>query len=151
MATTTIPWGDGSGDSIYLTYPSASEDQTVLVSSDANTGGARTKTITFTTGHIDRRLTVIQGGAVSGIPYIRGGSAGEYIDTGITADNTVKVIVWARNLLPTAGFLFGSRAAETQNTFGIAAYGGANTGRSHYSHTKRCFYFQTVFSFFILI
>lgn len=48
MATTTIGWGDGSGDNIYLTYPSASGDQTVSVSSDANTGAARTKTVTFT-------------------------------------------------------------------------------------------------------
>ena len=35
MAVTTIPWGDGSGDNIYLTYPSASGDQTIQVSSDA--------------------------------------------------------------------------------------------------------------------
>ena len=48
MATTTIPWGDGSGDNIYLTYSSASGDQTVEVSSDANTGNARTKVVTFT-------------------------------------------------------------------------------------------------------
>ena len=50
MATTTISWGDGSGDNIYLTYPSASGDQTVTVTSDANTGAARTKTVTFTAG-----------------------------------------------------------------------------------------------------
>ena len=37
MATTTIPWGDGSGDNIYLTYSSASGNQTVTVSSDAHT------------------------------------------------------------------------------------------------------------------
>jgi hypothetical protein len=62
MATTTIPWGDGSGDNIYLTYPSASGDQTVQVSSDANTGSARTKTVTFTSGvgSISKTLTVNQ-------------------------------------------------------------------------------------------
>lgn len=62
MATTTIPWGDGSGDNIYLTYPSASGDQTVEVSSDANTGGARTKVVTFTSsvGNITQQLTVSQ-------------------------------------------------------------------------------------------
>ena len=60
MATTTIPWGDGSGDNIYLTYPSASGDQTVEVSSDANTGAARTKTVTFTAGNITQQLTVNQ-------------------------------------------------------------------------------------------
>jgi len=62
MATTTISWGDGSGDNIYLTYPSASGDQTVEVSSDANTGNARTKTVTFTSGvgNITQVLTVSQ-------------------------------------------------------------------------------------------
>lgn len=62
MATTTIPWGDGSGDNIYLTYPSASGDQTVEVSSDANTGSARSKVVTFTSGvgNITQQLTVNQ-------------------------------------------------------------------------------------------
>ena len=62
MATTTIPWGDGSGDNIYLTYPSASGDQTVQVSSDANTGSTRTKTVTFTAGNVSQILTVNQEG-----------------------------------------------------------------------------------------
>lgn len=67
MAVTTIPWGDGSGDNIYLTYPSASGDQTVLVSSDANAGSTdRTKTITFTASHHGttdtKTLTVVQEG-----------------------------------------------------------------------------------------
>ena len=62
MAITTIPWGDGSGDNIYLTYPSASGDQTVEVSSDANTGAARSKVITFASavGSITQLLTVSQ-------------------------------------------------------------------------------------------
>lgn len=62
MATTTIPWGDGSGDNIYLTYSASQGDQTVLVSSDANSGAARTKNITFvsTVGNISRTLTVSQ-------------------------------------------------------------------------------------------
>ena len=62
MATTTIPWGDGSGDNIYLTYSSASGDQTVEVSSDANTGSARTQVVTFTAGigNITQMLTVSQ-------------------------------------------------------------------------------------------
>ena len=60
MATTTIPWGDGSGDNIYLTYSSASGDQTVEVSSDANTGSARTKVVTFAAGNVSQVLTVNQ-------------------------------------------------------------------------------------------
>ena len=62
MATTTIPWGDGSGDNIYLTYPSASGNQTVEVSSDANTGSARTKVVTFAAGNATQMLTVNQDG-----------------------------------------------------------------------------------------
>lgn len=62
MATTEIPWGDGSNDKIYLTYPSASGDQTVVVTSDANTGAARSKVVTFSSavGSIARQLTVNQ-------------------------------------------------------------------------------------------
>ena len=62
MATTTIPWSDGSGDNIYLTYSSASGDQTVTVSSDANTGSARSQVVTFTSGvgSITKQLTINQ-------------------------------------------------------------------------------------------
>lgn len=59
---TTIPWGDGSGDNIYLTYSASQGDQTILVSSDANNGAFRQKEITFvsTVGNISRILTVLQ-------------------------------------------------------------------------------------------
>lgn len=47
--TTQIDWGDGSGDKITLTYSASEGDQTILVSSDPNTGeNIRTKDITFT-------------------------------------------------------------------------------------------------------
>lgn len=67
MAVTIIPWGDGSGDNIYLTFQSASGDQTVQVSSDAYAGSTdRTKTITFTASHHGttetKMLTVVQEG-----------------------------------------------------------------------------------------
>lgn len=65
MATTTIPWNDGSGDNIYLTYPSASGSQTVVVTSDANTGSVeRTKVVTFSASAngqtVTKTLTLIQ-------------------------------------------------------------------------------------------
>ena len=61
MAVTEIPWGDGSSDKIYLTYASASGDQEILVSSDANTGfSSRSKVVTFSTGNISEQLTVSQ-------------------------------------------------------------------------------------------
>ena len=75
MAVTTIPWGDGSGDNIYLTYSASTGDQTVLVSSDANTGvSSRSKNITFsvTAGQttISRTLTVVQEAATSDLIII---------------------------------------------------------------------------------
>ena len=63
--TEEIAWGDGTSDKIYLTADAFEGDQTVLVSSDANTGMARTKTVTFTTGTLTQTLTVSQ---ESGIP-----------------------------------------------------------------------------------
>ena len=65
--TTEISWGDGSGDKIYLTYSASEGNQTVQVSSDANTGYInRTKDINFSivAGEttITRVLTVIQNG-----------------------------------------------------------------------------------------
>lgn len=68
-------------------------------------------------------------GPTTTIPYIRGGMDGSYIDTGITVDNTVKVIVWARNFNPSGGALFGSQVAVSSSAFLIGTYGEYNTGR----------------------
>lgn len=59
---TEIPWGDGSGDKIYLSRNASEGDQVVQVSSDANSGAARTKVVTFTSGvgNIQRQLTINQ-------------------------------------------------------------------------------------------
>ena len=62
------------------------------------------------------------------IPYIRGGADGSYIDTGITPDNTTKVIVWARNFNPNSLFLFGSRIAYADSAFGVMAANGSAIG-----------------------
>lgn len=63
--TTQVDWGDGSGDKITLTYAASEGNQTVMVSSDANTGSSpRTKSIIFsvTAGQttISRTLEVTQ-------------------------------------------------------------------------------------------
>lgn len=61
------------------------------------------------------------------IPYIRANSA--YIDTGITPDQTTRVIVWARNFNPgTFVWLFGSRVAYQNAAFNISLPDGASTG-----------------------
>lgn len=79
--TTEIPWGDGSGDKIYLTRNASEGDQVVQVSSDANTGDARSKVVTFTSGvgNIIRQLTINQeAGAV--VPGTLSVNPSSYID-----------------------------------------------------------------------
>ena len=58
--TEQVSWGDGSGDVIYLVFNASEGNQTVSVSSDANTGAARSKVVTFATGSITRSLTINQ-------------------------------------------------------------------------------------------
>ena len=61
MAITTIPWGDGSGDNIYLSAPSQTGDQSVSVTSDPNTGAARSKVVTFSASGVSPvSLTISQ-------------------------------------------------------------------------------------------
>lgn len=78
---------------------------------------------------------IAAGGVTPPIPtmaYIRGGGDGSYIDTGITPDQTTKVIVWARNWNPGGGsytWLFGSRVANQDSMFGLTLMSNANTGK----------------------
>lgn len=64
---TEVPWNDGTGDKIYLSYSASEGNQTVTVTSDAHTGYiTRTKDINFTvtagSTTITRTLTVNQSG-----------------------------------------------------------------------------------------
>lgn len=64
---TQVPWGDGSGEKIYLSYSASEGNQTITVTSDAHTGYvSRTKDIVFTVvagqTTISRTLTVSQEG-----------------------------------------------------------------------------------------
>lgn len=76
MAVTTIPWEDGSGDNIYLSASSQVGDGTVSVTSDANTGAARSKVVTFTSGvgGITKTLTISQDAGVITPHYLVYGS-----------------------------------------------------------------------------
>ena len=71
--TTEISWGDGTSDKIYLTRNASEGNQIVLVSSDANTGAARSKVVTFSaSGVTPVTLTVSQAaGAVQPVFYQR--------------------------------------------------------------------------------
>lgn len=96
MATTTIPWGDGSGDNIYFTYSASTGDQTVLVSSDANGGAARQKVITFvsTVGNISRSLTVLQESGMDLVSITWNDVCITYNDTAIAYPYTEEYIVF---------------------------------------------------------
>lgn len=63
MPTQQIEWADGSGDKIYITANEFSGDQQIAVSSDPNTGAARTKVVTFAAGGVTKLLTVNQAAA----------------------------------------------------------------------------------------
>ena len=60
MPTQQIEWADGSGDKIYISANEFSGNQQVAVSSDPNTGAARSKVVTFTAGNVSQTLTIQQ-------------------------------------------------------------------------------------------
>lgn len=65
--TTQVPWNDGTGENIYLTYGASEGNQIIQVSSDVHTGYInRTKDIVFSISSgnetITATLTVVQSG-----------------------------------------------------------------------------------------
>ena len=76
MPTQQIEWADGSGDKIYITSPDFSGNQQIAVSSDPNTGAARSKVVTFSAGNVSQTLTVQQ--AAGG-----GGGVSDYVQDGL--------------------------------------------------------------------
>lgn len=76
--TQQIEWADGSGDKIYITANEFSGNQQIAVSSDPNTGAARSKVVTFSAGNVSKTLTVEQ--AAGTIP---GGDISDYVQDGL--------------------------------------------------------------------
>lgn len=78
--------------------------------------------------YLGSNLVYEVGGTSTIIPYVRGNSA--YIDTGITPDQTTKVVVWARNFNQSTGsvWLFGSRIANQNSSFTVSTVSAASTG-----------------------
>lgn len=59
-----IAWDDGSNDKIYFSAPASAGNQTVEVSSDANAGNERTKTVNFNASGVPpKALTIVQLGS----------------------------------------------------------------------------------------
>ena len=89
-------------------------------------------------------------GPTTTMPYIRGGSDGSYIDTGITADNTVKIIVWARNVNPSAdgwSHIFGSRSDSSSNQLVVALPYTANMGKIFVGYANTSAYSSDAFEY----
>lgn len=159
MATTTIPWGDGSGDNIYLTYPSASGNQTVQVSSDANTGAARSKVVTFAAGNITKQLTVSQEAgateytvtfflssyipkATDGAWYNLTGAANAYLDPdNNTSDFAAVVMTRGANAASHCYFCFDTSSIPANAkivSVTCKARPGTSTNNTSYIATKGC-------------
>ena len=98
MAITTIPWGDGSGDNIYLSAPSQTGDQSVSVTSDPNTGAARSKVVTFSASGVSPVSLTINQDAWRRLPlgyteleYVITDSKA-YLDTGVSGNNNNLIV-----------------------------------------------------------
>lgn len=78
--------------------------------------------------YLGNDLVYQKGGGSSAVPYVRNTVGTAYIDTGITPDNTTRVIVWARNWNPNSGYLFGSRVALNDHMFSLFANSGGQSG-----------------------
>lgn len=143
--TTEISWGDGTSDKIYLTRNASEGNQTVMVSSDANTGAARSKVVTFSaSGVTPVTLTVNQ---AAGSPVLPSGytaltyvenplNNSAYINTGISTGATVGFEVDAMfydevtSDSSLCGCLFGGRTRANYNDFQITTYAvNPNTNR----------------------
>ncbi len=158
MAITTIPWGDGSGDNIYLSAPSQTGDQSVSVTSDPNTGAARSKVVTFSASGVSPvTLTINQAaGQVSPVFYNHlefDGTA--YIDTDITPDALASyrvVLGWektkaAQRIFLTrsanstlVGAILGSTTNSTRRYFTIY-YGNTASSNRYLAWTYESFTF----------
>lgn len=139
MATTTIPWDDGSGDNLYFSADAFEGDQNVLVSSDANAGDQRSKTVTFSAPGVEpKSLGIIQLGSGSGsggpIPagytplrYVQTDSVA-YIDTGISGNNNNLVIetLFEISTYVQYGYVFGNYVSESQNCFRFILLSASN-------------------------
>ena len=65
-----IAWGDGTGDKIYFSAPASEGNQTVTVTSDANAGAERTKTVNFNASGVSPQpLQIVQLGSGGGTDF----------------------------------------------------------------------------------
>ena len=71
--TEEISWGDGTNDKIYIIADALTGNQTLSVSSDANTGAARTKTITFSASGVSPVTLTINQDAGASPSYVSDG------------------------------------------------------------------------------
>lgn len=77
--------------------------------------------------------------------YIRN-QGGAYINTGITPDNTTRIVVWARNFNPHGLCLFGSHVAVNDSAFILSTYISTNTGRIRVDYANSIGYVDNQFA-----
>lgn len=132
MAVTEIPWGDGSGDKIYLTYSALEGDQTVLVSSDANMSeSARTKNIVFSAQGVSSvTLSVTQEATVADLVVVT------YNGTCITRND---VGIGYPYEVPSTYTVLAGMTMNGNQWFDTGVYlQGSDTVRLSYKVTKSC-------------
>ena len=130
--TEEFAWGDGTNDKIYLTCDSMSGDQTVSVSSDQNTGAARTKTITFSASGVTPITLTVNQATGQSIPLwfeLESATTEQGYDTGVKLFDTPKSFT----ILCDATYNNYSWTAWTQGVFGISTgkyfrFGSINQG-----------------------
>ena len=132
--TQQIEWADGSGDKIYITSPDFSGNQQIAVSSDPNTGAARSKVVTFSAGNVSQTLTVQQAAGQSPVPVFRLNeeTTTQNYDTDIKLFDTPKSFT----ILCDATYNNNSWTAWTQGVFGISTglyfrFGSINQGQDY--------------------
>lgn len=119
MPTQQIEWADGSGDKIYITSPDFSGNQQIAVSSDPNTGAARSKVVTFSAGNVSKTLTVEQAaGQIKPQPIFKLSepTTTKNYDTNVLLFDTPKSFT----ILCDATFNNYPWTARTQGVFGIS-------------------------------
>ena len=88
MAVDNFPWGDGSGDYFHLSHPSYSGNNTITITSDANTGWQeRSKTVRIYSGSVEDTFTITQAAGRDPIPA-EDGMIWVYYDVTTTDANT---------------------------------------------------------------
>lgn len=115
MAVDNYPWGDGSGDYFHLSHPSYSGNNTITITSDANTGWReRSKTVRIYSGSVEDTFTITQDAGRDPIPA-EDGMIWVYYDVITTGSNTQTLYNSSNANLTSYMVVDGSRVYRSNN------------------------------------